>query len=227
MKNNYIVLQVRINSKRLPKKLILPLKGITIFEHILKRLSLTNLPEGIIVATTKNTLPFISKIAKDYNAFILMGAEEDVLSRFVKAVDAYKLDNVIRTTGDNPLVCIDYIDKALLLHKRENADLTTFIDLPYGTGVEVIKGKILKDIEKITSDPFEREHITQYICRHESKYNIVKGNVEHKLKRPEIRLTVDTKDDYVKMCNIYEKLYKDEPIRLMDVIKYLDSLENN
>ena len=62
MEKDYIVLQVRLRSQRLPEKLLLPLKGITIFEHILKRLSGARLPEGIIVATTEDTKPRIKDI---------------------------------------------------------------------------------------------------------------------------------------------------------------------
>jgi len=223
MKRDCIVLQVRLNSTRLPKKLLLPLKGITIFEHILKRLTSAKIPDGVIVATTQDTLPFISEIAKRYDVLILTGSENDVLARFVKVVGVYDIDNVIRTTGDNPLVSIDYIDKTLLLHKKIRADLTTFIGLPYGTGVEVIRGDVLRGVADITSDPFEREHITQYIYRNEDKYKIVKGNVKGRLNRPELRLTVDTEDDYDRMVDIYEKLYRGHPIRLARVIGYIDS----
>ncbi len=222
MENDYIVLQVRLGSKRLPEKLLLPLKGITIFEHILKRLSKAKAPKGIIVATTKDTLPFIEDISKRYYAYILTGSEDDVLSRFVDSISTYSIVNVVRATGDNPLVCIGYIDRALELHKREDADLTSFPLLPYGTGIEVIRGEVLRQIDLQTSDPFEREHITQYIYRNKLLYKIVHGTPESFLQRPDIRLTVDTEADYEKMVDIYEKLYNDLPIELVDVIKYID-----
>ena len=70
MEKDYIVLQVRLRSQRLQEKLLLPLKGITIFEHILKRLSGASLPEGIIVATTEDTEPRINDIMEGYDASI-------------------------------------------------------------------------------------------------------------------------------------------------------------
>jgi spore coat polysaccharide biosynthesis protein SpsF len=222
MENDYIVLQVRLRSTRLPNKALLPLAGITIFEHILKRLSLARLPKGIIVATTKDTAPHIEGIAKRYSVPILIGSEEDVLSRYVNCVKKWNIQNVIRATADNPLVCIEYIDRAIELHRGQNADLTLYPLLPYGTGVEVIRGKILEEIATLTNDSFEREHLTQYIYRHEDRYRIMRGLPDLVFQRKELRLTVDTDEDYKRMDKIYRELYSGQPIMLLDVINYLD-----
>jgi len=224
MVNDYIVLQVRLSSKRLPNKLLLPLKGISIFEHILMRLKMVKTVSGLVVATTAGTEQLIRDIAHKYGTFILIGKEDDVLSRFINAVKKYNMRNVVRATGDNPLVDIEYIDKALMLHRRKNADLTTYSLLPYGTGVEVIRGDVLIKIDNLTSDPYEREHITQYIYRHKDAFNIVRGTPDNLVSRPDIRLTVDTRDDYTRMVNIYENIYNDMPIKLTDVIAYIDRI---
>ena len=225
MKKDYIVLQVRLGSTRLPGKLLLPLCGLTIFEHILVRLSRAREPEGIIVATTASTAPHIEKIVRSYQASILIGSEDDVLSRYVAAVSKYRIRNVIRATGDNPLVCIGYIDKTLELHRSEGADLTTFPVLPYGTGVEVIRGEVLENVARLTNDRFEREHITQYIYRHPTQFRIVLGTPPPELQRRELHLTVDTKQDYDRMMQIYDALYRGEPLLLSRVIEYLDREE--
>jgi len=225
MGNTYIILQVRLCSTRLHRKLLLPLKGISIFEHILQRLSCAKLPDGIIVATTEDTAPVISGVSARYGACIVVGSEENVLSRYIRAVDRYGVDTVIRATGDNPLVCIEYIDRALLLHREQAADLTTFPQLPYGTGIEVIRSSTLRYADARATDPLEREHITRYLYIHEKEFRIIKEKPDTRLNRPEIRLTVDTKADYEKMKSIYNALYKGRPLLLPDVITYLDSVE--
>jgi len=205
--------------------LLLPLKGISIFEHILQRLSDAKLPEGIIVATTEDTAPFIKTIATEYGAYVVVGSEEDVLARYMCAVKKYNVDTVIRATGDNPLVCIEYIDKTVLLHRKLDADLTTFPGLPYGTGIEVIKSAALLYAHSRAVEPQEREHITRYIYSHETEFRIIRERPNAPLHRPEIRLTVDTPADYEKMKRIYNALYTGRPILLRDVIAYLDSGE--
>ena len=222
MDNDYIVLQVRLRSTRLPNKALLPLAGVTIFEHILQRLILARLPKGIIVATTEDTAPRIRDISKRYSVPILVGSEEDVLSRYVACIDKWAIKNVIRATADNPLVSIEYIDRAIELHKIQNADLTLYPHLPYGTGVEVIKGNVLKKVATLTNDPFEREHLTQYVYRHEAQYKIARGSPEPVFQRQELRLSVDTDEDYRRMYEIYRELYSGRPISLMDVINHID-----
>ena len=221
MNRDYIVLQVRLNSTRLPKKLLYKLQGITIFEHILIRLKSAKKPNGVIVATTGNTISSINDILNKYDIGAVVGPEEDVLKRYAMAVDKYKIDNVIRATGDNPLVCINYIDKALLLHHKNSADLTTFSELPYGTGIEVIRASALIESDRVAKDPFEREHITQYIYRHDDIYKVVKAEPEEEFRLPKLRLTVDTIDDYKLMESIYNALWKGRPILLKDVVDYL------
>jgi spore coat polysaccharide biosynthesis protein SpsF len=223
MENDYIVLQVRLHSKRLPHKRLLPLKGGTIFWHVLTRLADAVNPRGVIIATTKDTEPLIKKTADDHGMPIVVGSETDVLSRFVKSIRSFNIENVIRATGDNPLVSIEYVDRALALHKASGADLTTYPDLPYGTGIEVVKGDILCEIDRLSDDMYEREHITQYIYRNEDGYFIKRGVPDPSLSRPDLKLTVDTEDDYKKMVDIYEKLYRGAPIKLQEVISYLDN----
>jgi spore coat polysaccharide biosynthesis protein SpsF len=222
MAHTSIILQVRIASSRLPGKLMLPLCGISIFEHILMRLMGAKMSDSVVVATTVDTVPHIEPVLERYPAIIHIGSEEDVLLRFVEALRVHQVDTVIRATGDNPLVSVEYLDKAAALHGESGADLTVFPELPYGTGVEVVDGAVLEEIEARTRDPFEREHITQYLYRHESEYRILRGEVEEGLRRPELRLTVDTEEDYRSMCVIYEALYRGEPVGIREVLGYLD-----
>ncbi len=223
MQKDCIVLQVRISSTRLPGKLLLPLKGMSIFEHILLRLKEVRGADGIIVATTADTEPLIRKKAEAHGAELLVGSEDDVLSRYVQAVTTYGLRTVIRATGDNPLVDIEYAQRAISLHRREKPDLTTFPALPYGTGVEVIEGTTLLQVALRAADPFEREHITQHIYRHEDSFTVLRAEPELSRARPEVRLTVDTEEDYRKMQEIYENLYRGAPIKVPDVLFFLDN----
>ncbi len=219
--NNFIVLQVRKNSTRLPGKLLYPLCGKTMFEHILIRLLSAELPDGVIVATTGDTLPSITEVVERYPVKVVVGPEDDVLKRFAVAVERYKIDNVIRATGDNPLVSIEYIDKTLEYHLKVGADLTTYTGLPYGTGVEVVRGDAVLRANRESVDPFEREHMTQYIYRNEGEFKVSKPVVDEEYRYPDLRLTVDTIEDFKNMERIYKELWQGSPIKLKEVINLL------
>jgi spore coat polysaccharide biosynthesis protein SpsF len=227
MPETAVILQVRISSTRLPGKLLMTLCGKSIFEHILLRLMRARTPQQVVIATTNDTAPLIQAVAKEYEMPIFVGSEEDVLERYVQAAETYGVKTVIRATGDNPLVSIPYIDNTVQLFRDENADLALYPLLPYGTGVEVIRSSVLEYIHKTADDPFEREHITQYIYRHDADYKIVQGIPEEELRRPDIRLTIDTMEDYLQVNEIYSTLYKGSPIELIDVLQYLDSRQSS
>jgi spore coat polysaccharide biosynthesis protein SpsF len=219
------VLQARLTSTRLPRKLLLPLCGVTILEHILIRLACSAQAGRVVVATTADTAPEIRGITEKHGAGLYVGSEQDVLGRYIDVVRAFDVGNVVRATADNPLVDIEYLDRALILHRSTGADLTAFPLLPYGTGVEVIKGEVLTAIGGLASDPFEREHLTQYLYRHESDFFILRGTPDGPMARPDVRLTVDTPEDYRRMQDIYENLYAGVPIKVAEAVEYLDRRE--
>jgi spore coat polysaccharide biosynthesis protein SpsF len=219
-----IILQVRLASTRLPGKLLLPLCGKSIFEHILMRLQAAREASSVIVAAPQNSAAAIGDVVEQYGASLFVGSEEDVLERFVEAARCHDVQTVVRATGDNPLVSIDYLDRAVRLHRGEHADLTYFEGLPYGSGVEVIEKGALEMSHRLARDPFEREHITQYMYRHHSEFAVIKGVPDQEMQRPDIRLTVDTEEDYENMCRIYEALYRGAPISVQDAIGYIDKV---
>jgi spore coat polysaccharide biosynthesis protein SpsF len=217
-----IILQVRIASTRLPGKLLLPLCGKSILEHILLRLQCVREASATIVAAPQNSADAIRAVVEQYGVSLFIGSEEDVLERFVDAARHHDVQTVVRATGDNPLVSIEYLDRSVRLHRSENADLTYYTQLPYGSGVEVIDRGALEKSHRLARDPFEREHITQYMYRHSSRFTLVEGVPDQEMKRPDIRLTVDTEEDYEKMCRIYDALYRGAPISVQDAISYID-----
>jgi len=52
----------------------------------------------------------------------------------------------------------------------------------------------------------------------------VRGRPEPVFLRPELRLTIDTKEDYDRMVLVFGALYRGAPIGLGRVIEYLDTV---
>lgn len=226
MGRSIVILQARLASKRLPFKLLLPLSGYPILEHIITRIKRTRKPDGFVIATTEETAEAIKYLTDYYEVKVITGDEDDVLGRFVKAVFETGADHIIRTTGDNPLVSIKYIDRTLELHIETNADLTTYPLLPLGTGVEVIKREALLRAAQNAETRFEREHITQYIYRNENNFRVIRGVPDSSYLYPELRLTVDDESDYRFLKHIYLKLYRGEVLSLKEVISFILKTEN-
>ena len=100
-----IIIQARMNSTRLPSKVLAKLNEKSLFEFLVKRLKKSTLVNEIILATTNNSIddPLCEK-GKDLNLNIFRGSEDDVLNRFFEASKITKANIFIRVTADCPFI---------------------------------------------------------------------------------------------------------------------------
>ena len=106
------IVQARMGSVRLPKKVMSFIDGIPMIELLLTRLSLSKQLDQIIVATSsnKNNKDLVKHVKKlGYECY--QGSESDVLSRYAEAAKIYNADIVVRITGDCPLVDATLVDE--------------------------------------------------------------------------------------------------------------------
>ncbi len=217
-----VFLQVRINSTRLPFKAILPLKEKTVIQHVLDSLSGVN--AGIyLVLTDSYSYPYLKPYVVNTPFEIFVGPSEDVLARYYLAAIEYSVTTIIRATGDNPLVSAEYVDKIVSLHMERGADLSHYLGIPLGSGVEVIDFAALKRAYKESKDPFEREHITTYMYRHRDEFTIIEPFPDDKRVLCNKKVSIDAPKDYELISRIYRELYTGKPIELVKLVSWLKS----
>ena len=148
------IVEARLNSKRLPNKVLMKIQGREILKIILERLKYSKKIDSIVVATTKNKKDnkienFLKK--NKYNFY--RGSEKNIINRIIGAGDQYNADIIIRLTGDNPLVDPKMIDYMLNFYlKDRNTDYLTnnnFGDLKkrkIAMGLDVSIFKLNKDM---------------------------------------------------------------------------------
>jgi spore coat polysaccharide biosynthesis protein SpsF (cytidylyltransferase family) len=124
----------------------------------------------------------------------MRGADEDVLGRFVMVATRLSLIDIVRATADNPAVDIDAARRVLDLRRRTGADHVVEYGLPYGTAVEAVSAEALARSAELTSDPQDREHVTSFI-RRDPRFVTLSAIAPPALRRPGLRLTVDTPED--------------------------------
>lgn len=194
------IIQARYDSTRLPGKVLmkLPFGGsISILGHIVKRLQQVNFVDEIIIATSneKNDDPIVDE-ANKLGVKVYRGSKENVLERFYFAAGKYKLDCILRFTGDNPVVLTDLLFRGIEEHIEKKYDYTRNSGLPYGTSFEIVNPEVLKKILETNPTKQECEHVTLHIYNNKEKFNI--NEVEHafSIDTTLIRLTVDYPSDY-------------------------------
>jgi spore coat polysaccharide biosynthesis protein SpsF len=211
------IVQARMSSSRLPGKVMMPLprSGETsVLEHVIVRLSASKLIDTVIVATTSDPSDdIIVDTAVSNSVPYFRGSMEDVLSRYYLAAKEHGLDIIVRITSDCPCISSSIVDEVIRRHCSSSVDYTSNTIVrtyPHGFDVEVFSFATLERAYNEATSSYDREHVTPYIYDTGAKAFVLQ-NVEapESLCAPEIRITLDTADDYTVLCEVYASLYKE------------------
>lgn len=222
------IIQARMGSTRLPGKVLLDLSGKSVLEHVIDRLRQSKYIDQIIVATSNNEEnKVISDLCDAKNVFCFSGSEDDVLDRFYqacKALDLESEDIVIRITADCPLIDYEIVDKTIQSHIDENNDYTSNTmqcTFPDGLDCEIFSFNILTEAWKNANLSSEREHVTLYIRNHPELFKL--GGLTNNVDYSHLRWTLDEKEDFILIKEIYKNLYdENEFFKMEDVINLLE-----
>ncbi len=222
------IIQARCGATRFPNKVFADINGESLLWHVVNRLKFASLIDDIIVATTVNERDErIEQWCKRENIKCFRGSEEDVLNRYYNASLAFPSDVIVRVTADDPFKEPTVINAVIKKLSDGGYDLVTNNfppSFPEGLDCEAFTFKALETMELTTQDPFEREHVTQYIYHNPDKFKI--GNVVSDRQLSSYRWTIDTPKDYDMVKAIYKKRKTDATgMLLMDEI--LDILKAN
>ena len=200
-----IVIQARMQSSRLPGKVLMPIPfgmGKPVIKWIVDGLGSLKCPNEIIVATSENKE---NDILFDYcfqnSIKCFRGKEDDVLSRFIAITKTQKCNAVVRLTADNPIIDIDILNQALDFHFNNKNDHTRTKGLPLGMNFEIISPSALVSLETENTTDTDKEHVTPFIMN-DTKYK--KGVLEIKTNKifENLRLTLDYASDYLVLSQI-------------------------
>lgn len=207
------IIQARMGSTRLPKKVIKKIEGKTVLEHVINRLKrIKNCPKVILATTDKKEEDVLEKIAKKLNISVFRGSEDDVLDRYYQTARLFKIDPIIRITADCPLLDSEVAEKVIDFYLRGIYDYVSNVHpptFPDGMDVEIFNFKTLEKSWQEIKLLSEREHVTSYITKHPKMFKV--GNVVSKKDFNYLRLTLDEKDDLILIRKIYKELYSKNP----------------
>jgi spore coat polysaccharide biosynthesis protein SpsF len=215
-----------MSSTRLPGKVLMPVLGKPLLEHLVERLKRVTLSDDIIVATTKNSADdVIERFCQDQAISCYRGNEEDVLSRYYEAAVTYSADVIVRVTGDCPLLDPALVDEAIryFIDHHPNYAYVSNVQkrtYPRGMDIEVFSFESLAEAFYDATKPSEREHVTPYLYQYTKHFNT--GHLIAESDHSAKRWTVDTKEDYELIRNIFQELYPVNPhFSMIDVLQLL------
>lgn len=208
------IIQARMSSMRLPGKITKELpygSGITALGQVIGRLKKCSLLDEVIVATTTDRSDAgVPGLAKKAGAKAFRGSLEDVLARYYQAAKKFRLDVIVRITGDCPCVDPALVDALLRRHLAAKADYTANVvklTYPDGLDIEVFNFAALEAAYGQAREAADREHVTSWLRNHPKLFKIVSCEAPVGFRWPELRVTLDTAEDYTLLCAVYDYLY--------------------
>lgn len=223
MKKQGVIVQARLESTRLPGKIVKPFfEDLSILDIVLIRLKSVSRNTPIILATgdIEKNLP-LKTFADRHQVHFFAGNENDVLHRFISCAEQFNIEKVVRVCCDNP-----FLDKGLFLQMMNHPGDYEYLSYRVGGKPAILSHygfftemTTLKALKKAFAKPditnFDKEHVTRYLYMHPETFDIEFIDVPAAIEKAEdVRLTVDTEVDFNNARNVMT--------RMQNMSKYLD-----
>jgi spore coat polysaccharide biosynthesis protein SpsF len=204
-----------MSSSRLPGKIMRPVVGKPLLELLVERLKRARRVDEVVIATTTNDGDDqVESLTQRLGIGCFRGSEHDVLDRVLRAAQATGTDVIVEITGDCPLIDFQVIDKLVDVYQANDFDYVANIlkrTFPRGLDTQVFATSVLEEVARLTDDPVDHEHVSLYIYQHPERFKL--HNVESGMPEEfwDLRLTVDTAEDFALVRRVYEELYPVNP----------------
>lgn len=214
-----ILIQARLDSTRLPGKVLMPLGNSTVIGQVIHRARKSG--DVIIVSQDQSVIDVAIAEGVGYSKFIT--DRRDVLAEYYQAAEWYNADPIIRLTGDCPCVSPTEIDKMIRFFQEEPCDIIcNHSDAIGGFGIdgldiEVFSFEALEKAYLSATSDFDREHVCPWL------YDNLKVQQVASLWDMDEKLSIDTQQDYDLVFEIFEKLGSDFETR--DLVEFFKEKE--
>ncbi len=199
------IVQARMDSTRLPKKVMKPICGTPSIGLLLSRLNRANLVDHVVLATTDTEADVaLINYVQAFGCAVFQGDESDVLDRYYQAAIAASADVIVRITGDCPLIDPEVVDAVIQTFLQTNADYASNVEpatFPDGLDTEVFSFQALETAWKEAQSMYAREHVTPFMRMAGDLHRV---NIEHETDCSMERWTLDESDDLDVIKKIYE-----------------------
>ena len=221
--NIIAIIQARMNSTRLPNKVMAEISGHPLLYYVCYRARKAVTVNDTVVATTTHVSDdAIAGFCRQAGIPCFRGSEEDVLDRYYQAAKVSGADVIVRLTADCPLLDPAVIDRVVGVFGTGDYDYVSNsieVSYPDGLDTEVMKYAALERAWREACLKSEREHVTSYIWKHPELFRLM--NVKNEVDYSTMRWTVDEPEDLAFIQQIYEHFGSSPECSWQEIILYL------
>ena len=232
----YCIIQARMNSTRLPNKIMKLIKGKPALYYLIDRLRKSKLLTNIIIATTINEWdnPIVN-FCKENNLEYFRGDENDVLDRYYQTALKYNCKDIMRLTSDCILMDTNIVDNMIehylknklnyLIMKYSNNVVGAKGGFPDGFNPEIFSFELLKYAKKNAKLKEEKEHVSIYLrknLKNIKEYEIKLEKEYENIDFKNFHLSLDTQKDF-DLINEILNYFNNNNFKLNDILEYLNN----
>lgn len=221
-----LISQARMESTRLPGKILRDLAGEPMLKRVWQRLTRSELADAVVLAipdTPANDA--LEKECLKWGASVFRGPLDDVLARYARAAEAYSAEVVVRVTSDCPFCDPGTIDSVVRLLRSDDSLDYASNNLrrtwPLGLDVEALWVDVLNRADHEAVERHEREHVTPYVYQHPDAFRLANLEAPEWGRRP-YRLTIDEPADLDMARVVYSELNPVES-NAAEILAFLDA----
>ena len=223
-----VLIACRLKSTRLKNKALLKLtkKHTLIDKCILSSKNISQADEVILATSRLKEDQILGKFCKKHSIKFYGGSPNNVLKRYVDASKKYKIDLIVRVTGDCPEISSEITERLIKKHIQSHADYTVAKNTPPGFGVEIINPKALYKIHSIKKKGEMSEYMTYYFLNNKKKFKINFVTLPKKFKK-NYRMSIDYPEDLKFFRKLYDLLKKNKIEMNMENLNYIINKNKN
>lgn len=188
------VVQARLGSSRLPRKVLVDIDGEPMLLRIARRLRRSERITEVVVSTSDDASDDeLVDVAKAAGLAVARGPVDDIIGRLASAARLADAGVVVRVWGDCPFIDGSIVDVALATFDRAAAGFLTNSAFgertyPAGLDLEVYRMALLDELDRAVTDPKDREFPARMVLAdHEDQAQLLQLPVD----LSHVHLTVD------------------------------------
>ena len=213
------IVQARLGSLRLPRKVLRPVTGEPMIGLMLRRLRRSSRLDRVVLATSDDSINDpLATYANSLGVHVFRGDEHDVLDRFYHAALAVDASVIVRLTGDCPLVDPAVVDELIKLYFDSGVDYASNVSprsFPIGLDAEVFSMAALTRAQETATSQDQREHVT-VLLRESGQFST--ANLCWPDNHSTERWTVDEPEDLVVIENVFQHFYPQIDFSWLEVL---------
>ena len=221
--NLAILIYARLNSKRMPSKVLTKINSRTLLSLIIERIktkSKFNLPIIVCTSKKKSDNRLVAYCKKKKISFF-RGDLNNVLKRTIECSKTFHFTNFIRVCADRPFFDVILMDRMIRKFNNSNYDIITNQfprTYPKGLACEIAKINIFKELNLSFLKKNEKEHIFDFFYKKNEYYKIYNFSLsqqKQKMYKKDDDWSINEKKDLIKIRKFYKRYQNLEYIDLL------------